>query len=267
MNSAINHILKDIYNKIPIEILKEAFIPQTNYTLKSLDDYIIEKIIEGRILDDCNIGGGRKKLIELKPEYLKPYKFNDTRLFVTSNLTEAGVYEIPPEVRDNRNITEVIELKFPSYMDPLLPYNGRSVGNKAKDLLYTLTYKNMEYLPKPILLGNNLVTMDPPMSLHITSVLVCFLEYDKYFTNLNNAAIRPLCDLCTCATKAYIYNKLYIRMARSIDGTGVEIGAFKDKVDSYADEEERYNELLLKFRGGATLDSQTITEIIGMSFY
>jgi hypothetical protein len=267
MNSAINRILKDIYNQIPIEILKEAFIPQTGNASKALDDYIIEKVVEGRVLDDCNIGGGKRKLIELKPEYLKPYKFNDTRLFITSNLSEAGVYEIPPEVRDNRNITEVIELKVPSYMDPVMPYNGRTVGGLAKDLLYTNTYKNMEYLPKPILLGNNLVTIDPPMSMHITAMLVCFLEYDKYFTNLNNSAIKPLCNLCVCATKAYIYNKLYIRMARSIDGSGVEIGAFKEKVDSYSSEEERYNELLLQFRGGATLDSQTLSEIIGMSFY
>lgn len=268
MTKAMTRILKDVYNNIPIEILEAAFYPQDKDQplIKSLDDYIMEEIIEGRVLDDCNIGSGKPKEIELRRQYLIPYKYGNSSLHLNSEIGNEGVYCIPPEARENRNITEMVKLKYPSYMMPFVPYEGSGLGNKTKDLIYSHTYKNLESLPIPISLGNNMLRLDPPQLYTGNLILVCYLEYDKYFTNLNNDAIKPIANLTVCATKAYIYNKLYIKMNRAQVLGGHEIGAFREIIERYEGENDRYDELLLEARGGMTLDPDTTVDIIKMSW-
>ena len=121
------------------------------------------------------------------------------------------------------------------------------------------------YHPTPILKEGHLVYIYPPQSAHIDWILVCRLAYDDEFSNLNDSAVYSLMQLIECATKAYVYNTLVLKIdAAKLEG-GYEFGKFKEIVESYADQNEKYDELLLNFRGGALLDPERIARVITMS--
>jgi hypothetical protein len=265
MDNTINKVLKTIYHNIPIEILEVTFGNNEPFNNITLDESIIRTIIEGRILDDVNVGCGKKKEIILKANYLRFYSNGTTSPWNDNCRADAAIYVVPPEAREHRNISSVVSIKWTNRTFNIFPYGGTTTTSLARDALYTNTRRDMEYLPRPILLDNNIIRLDPPTFIYSDITLVCFLEYDKYFTNISDNAIKSLCNLILSATKAYIYNTLYIKMNRTSVMGGHEIGAFREIVETYSGEWERYDELLKKFRGSSSLDTETIVDIIKLA--
>lgn len=271
MHDVKRHVLSHIFHNIPKSILETAFVPKGGGPKNSLDFYIWKTVIEKRVLPDCNLFAGKKKHILLTQDMLE--KVNLPRDYTMMNSSDIGVFRIPPEKREYRDISHVIEVRYPysasGYNSVNFPTNsnhGHTVLSKANQVLNSHTHAHNEAPPRPVLLSNNLVKLDPPQFNHLDYLLVCMLKYDNNFTNLNPDSIMPLKELALSATKAYIYNELVLKIAHVSMLHGQEFGSFREKVEQYESENERYEELLREFRGGATLDDEVITDLISGIF-
>jgi hypothetical protein len=246
MHDPIKYVLSHIFQNIPHEILTEAFIPKNKQIVNTVDYYIQQDIIEKKVLLDCNLFAGKKKNILLTQEMLEMTNLPVNYSILSS--ANIGLYRIPPHAREYTDLSHVIELRYPYSASgyagvnfPAMANFGQTVTSKGMDILNSHTFANTDNPPRPVLLTNNLVKLDPPQFNHIDYLLVCILKYNNRFTNLNPDAIRPLAELALSATKAYIYNKLIIYLNKVAIEGGQEIGRFKEMVEKYESEAERYN--------------------------
>lgn len=262
--SPIEYALIEIYSQIPVEILNLAFAPE-NFR-STLDDLILDKVIQMRVLSDCNIVGGHMKDIPLIYEYVESTVPMQGTSYLASNYH--SLYRIPPEVRDNRIIVAVHKIKYPYTFTnvPSMTFNAQNFGATMESVtdavLNSHTFGRTPALPTPILRAGDLVQLDPPQSTHIDYFLECRLGYDKDFLNLNNQAIAGFQKMCLYAVRAYIYNELIIKLDRAAMEGGMEISSIKDIVSSYADSNEKYEEALKRFQGGSLLDVKRIKNVL-----
>lgn len=256
MANPIEACLRRIFHTIPEDILNLAFKPKQNDTL---DHLIHENVIHDRILFDCNLVGGKYKTIQLDPSWIEPAALPNSVVF--NNSTAFNIYRVPAEAREHRNISSVIELRH-LYMSPYLGtmntgipgMGGNSAGALACQALEAQTRSTSVPLPTPILVSGHqvkLIHTTMPQIQEIPWILMCRLNYDAEFTNLNGQGILPLVELTLCAVKAYIYNELVLKIDNAFISGGQALGKLKDIVESYADQNDRYLELLREFNGGA----------------
>lgn len=261
----IQYILNRVANTIPRPILDEAFEPAKHYV--TLDERIREEVIAGRVLPDCNLYSGKVSRIVLRHTWVE---FTTTPPML--GLVNAGnytVYRIPPDQREYKKIVAVTSVDYPPSYYPTDMMNtfgmnnaGLSSGDLACQAINSLTGRGTVFRPTPILKEGNLVYIMPPQSSHIDWIITCRLEYDDQFMNMENNSIGPLTDLTECAIKAYIYNKLVLKIDSIRVEGGLELSKFREIVDSYADQEDKYKEALLNFRGSAILDVERLGRII-----
>lgn len=264
----LQFIINRLSNTIPRRILMEAFKPDQHYV--TLDERIREEVIVGRVLPDCNLYSGKVAKIVLSSRWVE---YTTTPPMI--GLVAAGsyaVYRIPPEVRDNRQIVAIQSLDYPPayFAGDMLTQSGfNSTGITSGDLacqaLNSLTGRGSSIRPMAILRDSNMVYIYPPQSSHVDWLMTCRLEYDDQFLNMSNNAIQPLTDLVECATKAYIYNTLALEIDMMRMEGGYDFSKFKEIVESYADQNDKYAELLLAFRGASTLDPERLGRLLSYS--
>ena len=75
--------------------------------------------------------------------------------------------------------------------------------------------------------------------------LRCFLENDADFNNLRSTILQRFSEMCLLAVKAYIYNTLKIKIDQGQMVGGINVGAFREVVDSYSDAHQMYHDFLL----------------------
>ncbi|SPF56585.1 hypothetical protein SBF1_9290004 [Candidatus Desulfosporosinus infrequens] len=76
--------------------------------------------------------------------------------------------------------------------------------------------------------------------------------------------IPSLQNMVEFATKAYIYNSMWIKINQGYLQGGQALDAIKDVISSYADASERFDEALKKFRGAATFSTENFRDILSM---
>lgn len=264
ISSAIEFCLKDIYLQIPIEVLNEAFTKDLRFRNKSLDGIIKEVIIVDIVLRKVNLYAGKLKKIELKESYIT---YLDSPNIIGAGM-KMPVYIIPAEARENKDIIAPIGIAYPinTYNNNLYDsYQYDSLQNKTNEL-FENTFSSGQPLPIPFLLDNNVIRLDPPSFIdnNIPWLLTCMLAYDSNFTNLSLNMFDSLSKLCIYATQQYIYNKLKIPINQAYLNSGVELGAFKETIESYSDAKEKFEEALLEFRGSAMFDKEQITSYFSL---
>lgn len=260
MSNVIDLCLTNIMHTIPIELLERAFRPARYETL---DELIQIEVIRGRVLKDCNLLGGRIKLIVLESAWVE---VADTPApFIWGNSKSYCLYRVPPEARDYRPISQVIELRYPyTIHDGLqVPNAGiglsggmNTLGGLACQMLAAQTGSTQMPLPTPILRAGDIVALSPnsvSALQDINWVLVCRINYDDEFTNINQQAIPVLINMVEAATKAYIYNTLIIKTDQAFLDAGQQLGKLREICESYSDQNEKYKELLRPFNGASTI--------------
>lgn len=265
--NTMQYLLNRINSTIPIQILEEAFEPKKYY--QSLDERIKDEILLGRVLPDCNLFAGKVARIVLQASWAESTSIPPMVGIITTG--DYTVYRIPPKYRDYKKIVSVTALEYPPqyYSGNMLTYNGYNMtgsnaGDVACQVLNSVTGSGGMYHPTPILKEGNLIYIYPPQSTHMDWILICKLAYDDEFSNINDSAVYPLMQLVECATKAYIFNKLALKIDQMKLEGGYDFGRFKEIVDGYSDQNEKYDELLLEFRGGASIDPDRLARIITM---
>ena len=263
MENSIDYLLKEIYLKIPTEILFETFRPAG----VTLDSVIKEDVIVDVVLRKCNLYSGKLAKITLRSEYAIKIDVPD----ISFGPTSGRVYKIPPEVREYRDISHAITLSLPHSYYHNISYNygtfesSKSMCSVTSQVLGSnLGYENQPVIPIPILLNDNIIKLEPTFNSSVEYVLSCLLKYDSNFTNISPNSLKYLADLCVLATKALIYIKLIIPIENNYLVGGQNLGKFKEIVDSYQDANEKFDEVLEKFRGSTVFDKETFLGFVSL---
>lgn len=268
MNNTINAMLRHVYNRIPEEILLEGFRQMMQETHRTLDAVVKESIIIDIVLHNCNLYAGKTKKIVLYQDYVK--NAVDTMLFTVMG-GDYGIYQIPPEARENRPISAVLDLAYPTTMAfygayPNIDVTGRSVTNAADEVLASATRSPMYVSPTPMLIDGQagIIQMSPPAAVHIDWILSCMLAYDKNLTNISPNIMNHLKYLTEYAAKSYIYNKLIVKVNQGFISQGMQLEAIRSIIESYADAYDRFEEYLLKFRGASNFSTDIFRDFISL---
>lgn len=240
MTNPIQKALMDVQFKIPPQILQAAFVTREfghRPLPVNIETLIRDRVIYPRVMVDCNLVGGTQLVIPLntvKPEYID---------------LNTIVYRIPKSLTQGRTITRVHSLGvgLGSTYNGVLNRNthGFSAVLDAADAVVA------SHAPIPLvstanlrLIGENTVLVTEQLSLPTNVQLLCYVEYDEVFSQLRPTAYNKFSRLVELAVKAYIYNELSIPMGQSQLVGGMELGRFREIIDSYADANELYETYL-----------------------
>lgn len=269
MKNVINELLKDVYRKIPNEILREAFYEELK-TSRSLDAIVKELIISDIVLANCNLYSGKMKKITISQDYMKNI---DDKLFIGSFLGNYGVYAIPPHVRENRPIVAITGITYPTSLAPFGTYPeigvaGRSVVNGMDEMLESFTHSPAYIAPSAFIIDGDagIIQLTPPSSIHIDWIMSCFLSFDKEFSNIGLNMINPLKKMVEYAAKSFIYNRMIIKINQGYLTGGFQLESIKNIIESYQDAEERFEEALMKFRGSSMFSPENFRDTLSLMF-
>ena len=266
MNPIVKAI-SDLSYKIPIQILQLAFQRdewnQYNPNV-SLDEQIRIKVVNPRVLFDCNMVGGQQVLVSLAG--LQP-------ISSTQNMV---IYQIPLERTGNRTIVSVLSVSFAPFdsvfdtaggLSPFASaFSSNSLANATQRIADASSLMPVVSNAQVELVGHNTVVIHEN---RITSsyYLRCLVENEENLNNIHPRSIYNLSKLVELAVKSYIYNKLIIRIDQAYIQGGQEIGRVKEVVDSYADSEEMYQTQLTEVWAKVSIfnDNTTSSRLLRLS--
>lgn len=266
MIDGLKSALTRIMSIIPQEVLMAAFTPWDSDM--TLDAAIMKKVLLARVRDDISVRGGKILKIMLNLDWCEytsspsPYALGISGSYST--------YRIPPEARENRDISCVLSVRFPYTISTSTSgsfYNSAALkGNNLQGLacaaLQSQTGNDLLASPTGIIRPGNVLQLDPPQYNWVPWQVTVRLRYDDNFSGMDVSTILPFCEVCEYAVKSYIYTKLLFPVETNMVIRGYEVGIMKDIVNSYSDADEKYNEALLALGGAEVFEPQRLEGIL-----
>lgn len=241
--SAIANALADLEFTVPEEIRRAAFMncEQASCGINiSLETRIREAVIQPRVIKDINLMGGAQTYIPLdfpvRSEYIDPL---------------CCVYYIPDEFTQQRTIVQAYGIFFGimgyqnaghalHYTENTMAAASRKVIDSARQVAPAQTsYVNM--------IAHNVLMVRYIYLPSQTAFLSCRLTNDDELNTIRPPSYIKFSELVEHAVKAYIYNKMYIKMGEAYLHGGQALGEFKDQVMEWRDSETLYRELRIKW--------------------
>jgi hypothetical protein len=240
--SPVSKAIADVKRMIPPQILQVAFLDKNygpnvfqfarNHSAFNVDAMIRERVVEARVMEDCNMTGGTMLVVPLSG--LEQEYYNQATVVV----------RIPHDRTQNRRITRVIGVMIGLETLPSSYHYGM---NNYSDMLSAGAQVVASHTSMPIqstarvqLIGENTVMISDQSILPTTMQLMCYVEYDADFTQMRSMTVSKFTKLVEYAVKAHIYNELVIPIAEGEMRGGMDLGKFKEIVDGYADANENY---------------------------
>jgi hypothetical protein len=264
MNSPIDHGIRSIKEEIPYEILYLI-----SDKTKPLEFSIKEDIIYDKVFPACNMTGGKVTQIILKQSWLKRHPEN-----------AFGLFEIPADARENRDIIEVHHITrkiltpgslgsmdniYPTVFSTPSSFKDQigAIGVAADRMINSKTgYTPFPRDPIPEVLNGNLVMLHPSPLNFIPWCLTCRLQYDREMTNLNSSAVLNFTRLCVVVAKKHCYNTLIIKIDMGTIEYGVNITAIKDIISQWSNLDADYEEARRKFVATTIFDCRRLPGLL-----
>ena len=270
MNNALNFAMQEVCSTIPPEILEVAL---RTYNYKhhenaTLSVFLMKEIIEGRVLNHCNLSGGQVKTFPMRPEYLE--KVNLDHKGFAGDDGPYSFFRIPPEVRENRPITAILAVQYPvntfasnsGVSDLSFGVGGLSLTDQVYEVLNSYTLSTPRNHPIGILKAGDLIEISPSQYTFQPWLVTVRIAYDKSFQNLSNHAVPILANLVVLATKQWVWTNCTIGIDRAVQESGCDIGTFRATVDEYRDAGQLFQEELIKWRGTTNMDDKVRHQLI-----
>lgn len=248
----VEYLINKIKQAVPIEILERAFENKGYYrrVRSNIDSKIENEIINGMVIPDCDVLGGREAAIPLEKCVIK-------------SIDEGSTISIPMSVTGGRTITTALSISNSySYSSP----TASDIDRVTNALLGSSSSTGVSSNITP--LGNNTFFIDT-LILQNQGHIRVLLTNDEGFANVTPKSLHVLSEICEQAAKSFIYNKLRIPIAEGEVRSGISLNVFADIVDGYSDANEIYRDLLQnKWRAASmSADPNThkkILSLIGM---
>jgi len=237
---ALAKLLDEVHFRIPKSILEICFIPRNikwRQAPPSIDEQIMALVVRPRVLVDCDLVGGTEVFISLNNVHVERSDYN------------TNIYRIPKTLTNNRSINSVLNITF---SDPSRMQSFGVAAQQQSTMMMQLGSGVMDaHGPIPItssarvqLIGENVVMVKDATIIPPNAYLRCILANDENMSHLQNRSFHHFSNLGVLAVKAYIYNDYIIQLDIGQLMGGMNIGKFKEIVDSYADSEELYQTYL-----------------------
>ncbi len=258
MDNPFQIVMLRITQNIPKDLLTIAVrhFNKENHKNYTITSFIQEHIMARIVLPEANLSGGLIKTIPLQNSWIE-----------TTSMDHGGyagddgpysLYRIPPEVRDNKPISNLLSIQYPynTYLgggvnSSDIGLGGYCLVDQLDEVLNSYTLARPRNHPVGRLLSGDLVRITPTQYSVQNWLMTCRIDFDSTFTNLNAHAIPVLADLVMYAMKQWIHTNLMIDIDRAAVETGADIGTIKSIVEGYADAGQQYAETMVKYRGAA----------------
>lgn len=249
-NNPVTYALQQVRYDIPREILEKTFISMAGrqgqagvlnrHTQVSLDARIREEVLEARVLEDCNLYGGRELQIPLAG-----LPRDNVDMY-------SAVFRIPKALTNGGTITRALSVHYqlpPTQGAPIVgpqTIGGSQVLDNANSLL--MSHSNIPAISS----ANVQVVAENAVHVMLISpitenlLLRCWVSNDEELSHLMPATYGLFAEMVIWAVKAYIYNNMSITLDRGYVAGGAELGRFKEIVEEYRDANENYKALVRK---------------------
>ena len=262
MASAIELALQHINFNIPNHILRLAFT-DSRFPSATIEDNIKNLVLYQKVMTDCNLVGGRYKLVTLlktnmvsTPPDTNPWNFSGT---------QGILYRIPPEERDYVDIMSVIGLVPFGYLTaagfPIQSIYSSDMVHEALNLIRA--YTGDGFIPKPHVdvVGVDIIRIYPSTVITSDWVAGVNLAYDTEFTNMQVNALQVFRELVLEAVKMFIWTNQIVIMEQGRMQFGTALEAVQSIIEGYSDANEKYLELLEKFSGAVKMSPERIERL------
>lgn len=244
---AIRKAIADVRARIPKALLEKAFINRFQGWNSPIDNNIDAQIenlvIRQRVLPDCDLLGGTQVVIPLRGlETSYPDSFTT-------------VVRIPKTLTQGRSIISVVTVGFisPSSLGAMAYANGASgtavstypsrstaIGNAMGALVNAFDRIPITNTAGVELIAENVIAVRDNLAVIGDSYLMCVLSNQENMGNINPRSIPAFSELVLLAAKAYIYNTLIIEVDTAELQGGMQLGVFKNILDTYSDADQAY---------------------------
>lgn len=237
---SINYVLSNI----PKQILQDVFVHRYSTYRQSplsLEDRIKSEVIYGRVLPDMKIEFGIPVWLPLANAHLEQQHHTGSEYQAIATFDKAAL--------GGRSIISAIGV---AYTNPYLGRFGASTRPHSNSvLLGAANHLANAHAATPLntstrvsLINENAVLIRDAGILPPSSHLKVMLSLDDELSNIKPKSIPWFKRLVLLAVKAYVYNELVITLDQGKLYGGQELGRYREIVDSYADANELYEELL-----------------------
>lgn len=250
----IKKAVEEVKYRVPRDILQKVFINGSDRwrsgIRSSLEEQIIALVVRPRVLVDCNLVGSVSAHIPLAG--------------LTQDQPEPWmtIIHVPKDRTDGRSIMSVLSIKLrsqaaaASYGMMVGGVNGNGITNVASPNENTAMLSAAggvsaahDLIPfvassRISLVAENTILLKDGLILPSGAYLFCSLSNDEEMSNLQPRNIPAFADLVEHAVKSYIYNELVVKMDTAELMYGKELGAFREVVAGYADQEQMYRDYL-----------------------
>jgi len=221
MANIIDKSINDVKFRIPKEILKLAFLSESNFKVKSLDEQIRHLVVIPRVLTDIN-------MISCNTMYVP---------LLSSNVTHSDdfgfVVHVPKKQMNNKSIVEPEAI---TQLDAVVENRGyQTDGNTS----YVEVNTNLQLIGE-----NTFQVVGDDTTILNNSFLRCSVNYSNTLRELQPGSYRNISKLVTLAVKAYIHNSLVVKLDMGYVYQGAELGVIKDLVSNLEGAEEEYDDHL-----------------------
>lgn len=269
MSSALNYVMGRLCGRgaidIPRQILEVGFRDNwlDQYAPVTLENKILNWVIKDRVIRDMDLVHGEELIIDLSNA--------DVRL--SDNY--ARIYNIPPELTNNREIMSVISVAYRPY-GQLNGYGGASnlaagimMGNDistaaAQVMSSVSSIPNMS-TSRVDLVGYNIVRVTDQQRMQMACLLRCYVTNENYLNNIVPRAYYKFAELCILAVKAFLYNHMIVTMGDHFLQRGQELGIFKEVVSGWSEAAQQYKDYLKDEWAvvAYTMDEDAYTRFLG----
>ena len=218
----MNYLIECIKREIPPEVLELALCPPTmlGQVTYSLDYMIRSEILEGWILRDLNVLGGREVTIDISNAEFR-------------TLETGYIVNVPHNMLGGREITSVMSIAYGQ--DAMWNMGGSELTNSFSPIVRSTDARVQ-------LVGPNTIFIESNTTAH-RMYLRCVLDNDSDFGNISARALPVLGDMAVQAAKAFIYTNKVVRVQKAAVIAGAEIDTISEIVNSYIDAIDLYKEM------------------------
>lgn len=226
ISKAIDEIIWDI----PEEILKVVFLNDDMLQcgeLISMETRIREMVINPRVLVDLDLYGGTEDFIPL-----------DQPVQIRWHDPYTAIYQIPDELTQNRPIVQAYSIHFGivGYQagGQALNYTESAMGAEARKVLDAAKRTPPAQTSYLNIIAHNVIMTRFVYLPFSSAYLRCRLGNDESLSFIRSVSIPYFAVLCGLAVKAYIYNKMRIKVDQAYLSGGQQLGAFGAAIQEYA---------------------------------
>ncbi len=262
MAQAINVVYNTVFASIQPQILQMAMFTANKHfkVCNNAQEFIMQKIIRERVLDELNLTGGKFKKIVLKSSYMEK-----TSLDLAGWAGDDGgfdLYRIPPEARDGLPMIHCISVQYPYAATSVNGTGALGQQSAGYDLTSQIdqvlnSYTLARPLNSPVgqVLSGDLIKLFPSQYSFVGYVVTVRLALDETFEQVQPSAVEALAELVTLATKVWCYNNLIVDIDRAAMECGADIGKIKEILEEYRDSNQMYKEAKPAWFAAQQLDS------------